>query len=79
MPFDPNLDEKLFSKTLEFEGSNIVVAVHSYNEGTKKLQLSRERVKVDGGTSFAKLGRMMKDEVEKVIPAMQEAIEHMND
>ena len=77
MPFDPNLDKKLFSETLEFEGSNIIVGVFSYNDGVKKLQLSRERVNAQGETSFAKLGRMTKEEVEKVMPAMQKAVEAM--
>ena len=77
MPFDPNLDEEKFSETVEFEGSNIKVGVFSYNDGTPKLQLSRERVNADGKTSFAKLGRMTKEEVEKVIPIMQKAIDKM--
>ena len=77
MAFDPNLDEKKFSETIEFEGSNIIVGVFSYNEGTPKLQLSRERVNADGKASFAKLGRMTKEEVEKVIPVIQKAIEKM--
>lgn len=77
MAFDPTLDEKEFSKTIEFEASNIVVAVYSYNEGEKKLQLTRERRKADDTTSFAKLGRMTKEEVEKVVPAIQEAIKVM--
>ena len=77
MAFDPNLDQNLFSETVEFEESNIKVGVYSYNEGQRKLQLSRERVKADGGTSFAKLGRMTKEEVEKVLPIMQKAIESM--
>lgn len=77
MPFDPNLDKKLFSETVEFEGSNIVVGVFAYNDGTPKMQLTRERVNADGETSFAKLGRMTKEEVEKVIPIMQKAMESM--
>lgn len=77
MPFDPNLDKKLFAEEAEFEGSKIVVGVFSYNDGTPKLQLSRERVKADGGTSFAKLGRMTKEEVEAVLPLMQKAIEQL--
>ena len=42
MPFDPNLDQTLFSETKEFERTRVTVAVHQYNEGEKKLQLSRE-------------------------------------
>lgn len=77
MPFDPNLDENKFSETIEFEGSNIIVGVFSYNDGEAKLQLSRERISSEGKPSFAKLGRMTKTEVEKVIPAMKKAMEFM--
>ncbi len=77
MAFDPNLDQKLFSEEVEFEGSIITVGVFSYNDGTPKLQLTRERVNADDNKSFAKLGRMTKEEVEKVIPVMQKAVENM--
>lgn len=77
MAFDPNLDKNIFSETIEFKGSNITVGVFSYNEGESKLQLSRERVNASGDKSFAKLGRMTKEEAEKVIPLMQKAIGSM--
>ena len=77
MAFDRNLDKKLFSETVEFETSRITVGVFSYNEGEKKMQLSRENRNQDGEWSFAKLGRMFKDEAEKIIPIMQKALEHM--
>ena len=53
------------------------MGVFSYNEGQAKLQISRERVNAEGNTSFAKLGRMTKEEAEKVIPIMQKALEFM--
>ncbi|NOZ80126.1 MAG: hypothetical protein GXP63_00515 [DPANN group archaeon] len=78
MAFDKNLDVKLFSETVEIDDDNrITVGVFSYNEGEKKLQLSRERMNAQGEYSFAKLGRMTKQEAEKVIPAMQKALEFM--
>lgn len=77
MPFDPNLDVCKGEEVLEFEGSNIKVGVYSYNEGQSKMQLSRERVNAEGKTSFAKLGRVTKEEAEKIIPAMQKLIENM--
>ena len=77
MPFDPNLDEKLFSETKELELTRITVAVHQYNKGEKKLQISRENRNQDGEWKFAKLGRMFKDEVEVIIPLMPKALEHM--
>ena len=53
------------------------MGVFSYNDGAAKLQLSRERVNAEGKTSFAKLGRMTKEEVEKVIPLISKAVESM--
>ena len=75
--FDKNLDKELFSETKEFETSKIKVGVYSYNDGEKKLQISRETRNQDGEWKFAKVGRMFKDEVEAVIPIMQKALEHM--
>lgn len=77
MAFDPNLDVCKGEEVIEFEGSNIKIGVYSYNEGQSKMQLSRERVNAEGQTSFAKLGRMTKEEAEKVIPAMQKLITEM--
>ena len=75
MPFDPNLDKKLFSEEVEFEGTKILVSVYSYNDGMQKVQLSRERINASGETSFAKLGRLTKDEAQKILPLIQKAIE----
>lgn len=77
MAFDPNLDQKLFSETKDFEKTRITVAVCQYNEGEKKLQLSRENSTQDDEWRFAKLGRLNKAEVEAILPLMQKAIEHM--
>ena len=77
MAFDPNLDKKLFSETKEFETTRITVSIQQYNEGEKKLQISRENRSQDGDWSFAKLGRMFKDEAEAVLPLMQKALKFM--
>ena len=60
MAFDKNLDKELFAETVSFETSRIKVGVYSYNEGEKKLQISRENMNQDGEWSFSKLGRMFK-------------------
>ena len=66
------------SETKEFETSRIKVGVYSYNDGEKKLQISRENLNQENAEwKFSKLGRMFKDEVEAVIPIMQKALEHM--
>lgn len=77
MAFDKNLDKELFSETVEMETSRIKVGIYSYNDGEKKLQLSRENRNQDGEWTFSKLGRMFKDEVEAVIPIMKKALAHM--
>jgi hypothetical protein len=71
--FDKALDKELFSEVKEFEKSRITVAVFAYNNGTPKLQISRETKSVDGEYTFAKLGRMAKEEVEAVMPLMEKA------
>ena len=77
MPFDPNLDKKLFSEEHDFEKTKITVSVMSYNDGPKKMQISRENKNASGELQFAKLGRMTKEEAEVVLPLMQKAIEQM--
>lgn len=75
--FNKDLDKEIFSETIQFETTRITVGVFSYNDGEKKLQISRENMSQNGEWSFAKLGRMFKDEVEKVIPVMEKALKHM--
>lgn len=75
--FDKSLDQESFSKTVDFERSRITVAVFAYNNGTPKLQLSREAKSADGEFTFAKLGRLLKSEVEAVLPLMEEAKEYL--
>ena len=77
MPYDPNLDKELFTESKEFEGTRLTVKVMSYNEGAKKLQISRENSDAEGQYKFAKMGRLTKEEAEAVMPLMQKALEHM--
>ncbi len=77
MPYDSSLDEKLFIKTFETEGGKISICVYSYNNGPKKLQISREIKDKEGNFAFAKLGRLTKDEAEGILPLIKEALENM--
>ena len=77
MAFDKNLDKQLFAETKEFETTRITVGVFQYNEGEKKLQISRENRSQDNEWSFSKLGRMFKDEAEAVAPLITKALEFM--
>jgi len=42
MPYDSSLNEELFSREWESDNGKIIVSVHCYNKGAKKLQLARE-------------------------------------
>jgi len=74
MPYDSSLDKQLFTKAWEGEGTKISVGVYSYNNGIKKLQISRENMSAEGEPRFSKLGRLTKDEVVAILPFIQEAI-----
>ncbi len=77
MPYNAELDENMFSKVWENESDRLTVSVFSYNNGPKKLQISRESKNAGGELRFAKLGRMTKEETEAVLPFIQEAIGNM--
>jgi hypothetical protein len=76
MPYDASLDEKLFAKSWEGNGSKITVGVYSYNNGAKKVQLSRELTTEERGgkPGFAKLGRLTKEELQGILPLLNEAL-----
>jgi len=78
MAFDQSLDKELYGETVEFETCKLRVSVMSYNEGTPKLQISRENLSVASGEyRLAKLGRMVKEEVEAIFPLIQKALEKL--
>ena len=77
MPYDQSLDVASFKETKEFADTRITVGVFSYNEGAKKLQISRENQNQNEEWRFAKLGRMTKEEAQEIIPIMAKAIETM--
>ena len=78
MPYDPNLDDCVFSKVWETDAERLSVNVYSYNKGAKKLHLARENKDASGEFRFAKLGRLRKEEIEGILPLIQEAIKHMD-
>jgi len=77
MPYDQALDVSSFKESKEFGETRITVGVFAYNEGTKKLQISRENQNQNEEWRFAKLGRMTKEEAQEIIPIMTKAIETM--
>jgi len=74
MPYDSSLDNKLFEESWEAENGKVVVSVHSYNNGSKKLQIVREIKDRNGNFTFAKLGRLSKEELQGILPFIQEAL-----
>jgi hypothetical protein len=77
MPYDASLDKEVFAKSYENDDGKITVGIHSYNNGPKKLQIVRENRDPEGAFRFAKLGRMTKDEVQAILPLVQEALTNM--
>lgn len=77
MPYDQALDVSSFKESKEFGETRITVGVFAYNEGTKKLQISRENMNANEEWRFAKLGRLTKEEAQEIIPIMTKAIETM--
>ena len=77
MPYDSSLDAQVFSRFFENDNGKIVVSIYSYNNGPKKLQIVREVKDRNGEFTFAKLGRLTKDEIEGTLPLIQEAIKNM--
>jgi len=77
MPYNSSLDKQLFSKSFDTDNGKITVSIYSYNQGANKLQISRENTNPEGGLVFAKLGRLSKEEVENILPLMQEALSHI--
>ncbi len=77
MPYDQSLDVSSFKEVKEFEDTRITVGVYSYNNGPKKLQLSRENRNQNDEWRFAKLGRLTKDEAQEILPIMMKAVESM--
>ena len=78
MPYDASMDQCSFSKIYESEAGRLTVGVHSYNNGPKKLQISRETRGGEGEFKFAKMGRLTKEELQAVLPLLQEALKNMD-
>ncbi|MDP8259592.1 MAG: hypothetical protein P9L96_01100 [Candidatus Gygaella obscura] len=78
MPYDANLDEKIFVKSIDTDLGRIDISVYSYNKGDKKLQITRENRTAEGEFRFTKLGRLNKKEIESALPVIKEALEKMS-
>jgi len=77
MPYDKSLDVESFKEVKEFNDTRISVGIFSYNNGEKKLQISRENKDQNEEWRFAKLGRMNKQEAKEIVPILMKAVEKM--
>ena len=77
MPYDSSLDAEAFSRFWENDTGKIVVSVHSYNNGPQKIQITREIKDREGKSTFSKLGRLSKEELQGILPLIQEALKVM--
>jgi len=77
MPYKSDLDVQSYSNSWENDTDKIIVSVHSYNNGPRKLQITREIKNRDGKLSFTRLGRLSKDEITGIMPLIQEALKSM--
>jgi hypothetical protein len=79
MAFDKNLDKESWTKAVTFDTTKIAVSVFCYNEGTPKIQISRLNLDQESGefTQFAKLGRLLKEEAEAILPLLAEAVKQL--
>ena len=77
MPYDKALDVESFKEAKEFNDTRITVGIFSYNNGEKKLQISRENKDQNEEWRFAKLGRMNKQEAKEIVPILMKAVEKM--
>ena len=73
MPYDSALDACVFTKSWENDSTRVTVSVYSYNNGPKKLQITRENKLASGEYRYTRLGRLSHEELSAVMPLIQEA------
>ena len=77
MPYDSSLDQKVFSREWVTDRERLTVSVYSYNNGPRKLQITRENKDKEGNYRFIRLGRLSKEEIGAILPLIQEAVGSM--
>lgn len=77
MPYNADLDKELFSEKWEDDRTRIRVGLFSYNQGQKKVQITRENKDNDDNFRFTKLGRLTKEELKGILPLIEKALEKM--
>lgn len=66
---------KLFEKSEE--NASLLFSIMSYNNGEKKLQISRSYAKKDGTIGYGNIGRLTKSELEWVKNNIEDIMSYM--
>lgn len=76
MVYEIGKDTELWKEEVVVDKYRFEVKVRCYDEGDKKVEISRNFTEIEEGKpKFTKLGRMTSEEVVALIPVMQKAIE----
>jgi len=78
MAFDNSKDHVLWEEAIEGDkNTEIVVAVRQYEGSDPKVQFSRRYFTKGGEGRFKKLGRLSKDEIEKLAEFLPTVLEQL--
>lgn len=77
--YDKSKDSELKKEIISINpGKDIVVGIYSYDSGQKKLQISRRVATTTGQGGFRPIGRMTKDEIEKILPVINKLMKELD-
>ncbi len=77
MAYDESKDKIIKSFSLDTEKDSLVMSLVSYNNGSPKLQITREFTKPNGDKSFGRMGRLTLEEVEFIRGNIEEVLKLM--
>jgi len=78
MAFDNSKDHVLWEESVEGDkNTEIVVAIRQYEGSAPKVQFSRRYFTKGGEGRFKKLGRLSKEELERLIEFLPSALEQL--
>ena len=79
MAFDRKLDKRLSKASVDVGNYRLTVSVYSYDNNPPKVQISRMRKNDEAkyGWSFAKLGRLTKQELTEILPLLKQSLEYL--
>lgn len=76
--YDPEKDKLIWSVSLDGDKkSKIFLSIHQYGDAQPKLGLAKKFFTREGEEKFKKLGRLTKEEVEKILGVLPTVIEKL--